>query len=276
MSEHAYNAPVSPAISTFSLPMALPLVVNGRLEGIWMLGMTSCGKLSDAPFAVFVSPPSSSPLDVTAWLPDSSMADSSSESFSECSDMALGVLGTPDVILGEGVSVLSGVRGVELAWLESFLLDFSDAGNLKRSAGFAEPVDEPCDADLDASLPACFALLWLPTRSFLRVSGPNAASSVSARLFTPNVLSRDFAAVCVFEQEASDCSISSSLLMKKAVGTWLDATAAWSTLDLRDRGLTAGGRASPPGNGRMLAAVAFSKILNTGEGGEEPETGDVQ
>jgi hypothetical protein len=43
------------------------------------------------------------------------MAESSSESFSDCREMALGVLGIPDVGTGEGASTLSGVRGVELA-----------------------------------------------------------------------------------------------------------------------------------------------------------------
>lgn len=40
--------------------------------------------------------------------------------------------------------------------------------------------------------------------------------------------------------------------MKKVVGP-VDGAAAWSMLDLRDRGLTSGGSASlPPGSGRML------------------------
>lgn len=206
--------------------MALPLVVKGRREGIWMLGMTSCGKLSDAPCCVLASAPSSSPLDMTAWLADSSTVDSSSESFSECRDTALGVLGTPDVGTGDGALVLTGVRGVELAWLESFLLGFSAGGSLKLSAGFAAPADEPCDPDLGACFSVCFALPWLPFIVFLLLSAPNAASRVSARLCTPKVLSRDLLALCVLEEEARDCSISSSLLMKKAVGTWLDVAAA--------------------------------------------------
>jgi hypothetical protein len=92
---------------------------------------------------------------MTAWLADSSMADSSSDSFSDCRDTALDVLGMPDVGLGEGASVLSGVRGVELAWLDSFLVGRRVEGSLKT---FAEPVDEPCDPDLDTSFSVCFAL----------------------------------------------------------------------------------------------------------------------
>jgi hypothetical protein len=60
------DLPVSPAMSTFSLPMAFPFVVKGLLEGICMLGITSWGKLPDAPGCVLASMASSSPLDVTA------------------------------------------------------------------------------------------------------------------------------------------------------------------------------------------------------------------
>jgi hypothetical protein len=109
------SIPVSPATMTLNLPIALPLVVKGLLEGICILGMTSCGKLLCEPCCVIVSAPSSSPLDIMAWLADSSITDSSSDSFSDWRDMALGVLGIPDIGNVEGASVLSGVRGVELA-----------------------------------------------------------------------------------------------------------------------------------------------------------------
>lgn len=52
--------------------------------------------------------------------------------------------------------------------------------------------------------------------------------------------------------------MSSSVLMKKVVGTWLDGPLlpkpeASTKLDFRDRGLFEGG-ASPPGSGRMLGS----------------------
>lgn len=76
------------------------------------------------------------------------------------------------------------------------------------------------------------------------------------------MLSSCLAADSVCCEAASDCSISSSLFKKKAVGPWLDAplwpTEGSATLDLWDRGL-AGGRASPPGSGRMLSEVESRK-----------------
>jgi hypothetical protein len=108
-------APDSPATMTLNLPIALPLVVKGLLEGICILGMTSCGKVPISSGCAVSSAASSSPLEVIAWLADSSMFESSSESFSDCKEIALGVLGMPDVGIGEGASTMSGVRGVELA-----------------------------------------------------------------------------------------------------------------------------------------------------------------
>lgn len=86
----------------------------------------------------------------------------------------------------------------------------------------------------------------------MELSTPNAASRVSARLCTPKVLSRALPIVSVLCEAAEDCSRSSSRFMKKAVGTLLVGRAGRSMLDLRDRGLAGGGRASPPGSGRML------------------------
>lgn len=97
---------------TFNLPIALPFVVNGLLEGICILGITSCGKLPEEPCCVVVSAPSSSPLDITAWLADSSATESSSESFNECKETALGVLDMPDVGKGEDASTICDVEGV--------------------------------------------------------------------------------------------------------------------------------------------------------------------
>jgi hypothetical protein len=94
---------------TLNFPMALPLVVNGLLEGICILGMTNCGKLPKEPCCAVGSAPSSSPLDVMAWLEDSPIIESSSESFSDCREMALGVLGMPDGGIGEVASTLDGV-----------------------------------------------------------------------------------------------------------------------------------------------------------------------
>jgi hypothetical protein len=86
------------------------------------------------------------------------------------------------------------------------------------------------------------------------LSCPKAASRVSAKLWTPHVVSRDPPTVCVLAEDAIDFSSSSSLRMKKAVGT-LDATPACPTLDLRDRGLTVDERASPPGSGLMIDSL---------------------
>jgi hypothetical protein len=58
--------PDSPATIILSFPIALPLVVNGLRDGICMLGMTSCGKLSIDACCVGASTASSSPLDVIA------------------------------------------------------------------------------------------------------------------------------------------------------------------------------------------------------------------
>ena len=73
--------PAFPATSTFNLPIRLPRSVKGRLDGMLMLGMTSCGPSgvgSSAPTTsscrTTSSSPSSSLLEpCIAWLPASSM-----------------------------------------------------------------------------------------------------------------------------------------------------------------------------------------------------------
>src|SRR5689334_22554097 len=135
--------------------MALPLVVKGLLDGICMLGITSCGKLSAAPCSVCLSSASSSPPEVTAWLADSSMVDSSSESFSEWSETALGVLGTADTGVGESPSKVGGMGSVELAWPESFLLSFRFGDDRRLSDSLPEPTEELYDADLVALCSLC-------------------------------------------------------------------------------------------------------------------------
>jgi hypothetical protein len=190
--------------------------------------MTSCGKLLWESCCVVVSASSSSPLDITAWLADSSISESSSDSFSDCREIALGVLGIPEVGNGEGASTLSGVRGVVLAWLESFLFSLHVGDNLELSGRFPELADELCDPDRDTTLSWCLGLglgLLSVRLHTVVLSGPNAASRVSVRLCTPNELSPCLPRGCVPKAEPRDCSISSSLLMKKVVGT-LDATAA--------------------------------------------------
>jgi hypothetical protein len=139
---------------TLNFPIALPLVVKGLLEGICILGMTSCGcgKLPIELCCAVGSAPSSSPLDVIAWLPDSSMAESSSESFKDCREMALGVLGMPEVGIGEGASRLSGTEGGEPARLETFLLGLRAGDDLWLSSSCTELVVELCDTVLDLLL----------------------------------------------------------------------------------------------------------------------------
>lgn len=132
--------------------MFFPLVVNGRLVGICILGMTSWGKLLDAPCRVSTSS-SSSPLDVITWLPVSSRTDPSSESFSECNDTDVGVLGVAEVGNGDAVSVLTGVSGMDVVRLESFLFSFRSGEAKGLSGGFVESADELCDPDLAVSLP---------------------------------------------------------------------------------------------------------------------------
>lgn len=121
------------------------------------------------------------------------------------------------------------------------------------SEGLTELADELWERVLCALLPWCLpcaeAAVEVPV---VELSAPKAASSVSARLWTPKVLSRDLPIVSVLCEAAEDCSKSPSRFMKKAVGTLLDGRAGRSMLDFRDRGLTGGGRASPPGSGRML------------------------
>jgi hypothetical protein len=193
-----------------------------------MLGMTSCGKPPGAPCCVAVaSSPSSSPLDMIAWLADSSMAKSSSESFNDCREMALGVLDMSDAGSGECAPMRSGVRGTELVvWLDALFFILRTGDSLKLSDGFAALADELCDPDLEASLSGRFVLLLLPVRLLVVLfSRPKAASRVSAKLWTPYVLSRCFPVICVFEEEFRACCICSSLRRKKAVGTWLDAAA---------------------------------------------------
>jgi hypothetical protein len=114
---------------------------------------------------VVVSASSSSPLDITAWLADSSISESSSDSFSDCREIALGVLGIPEVGNGEGASTLSGMRGVVLAWLESFLFSLRVGDNLELSGRFPELADELCDPDRDTTLSWCLGLGWGCSRS---------------------------------------------------------------------------------------------------------------
>lgn len=86
-------------------------------------------------------------------------------------------------------------------------------------------------------------------------SEPSASSRVSARLCMPKVLSRCLLVGSVFCEACMECCRSSSVLMKKVVGTWFDGplppTEASATVDLGDRGLDEGG-GSPPGSGRMV------------------------
>jgi hypothetical protein len=195
-------APVSPATITLSLPIALPLVVNGRLVGICMLGITSCGK-PEAPSCVS-NGSSSSPLEATAWLVVSSMANSSSDSLSEVVEGDLGVLDNTAVGCGDGASRLSGAKVMGEPWLEgpleNTLFSCRTGVVLVPSGSVTEPVNELFDSDLELLAPCFFVLIAfcgpLPLPA-LAPSEPNADSSVSWRLCTPNVLSRCLAAVSV-------------------------------------------------------------------------------
>jgi hypothetical protein len=184
------------------------------------------------------------------------MADSSSESLSEVIDADVGVLDKIEVGCGDSTSRFRGAKVMGEPWLEKFLFSFRTGVVLVPSGNETESVDELFDSDLELLGPCFFVLLAfagplpLPT---LEPSEPNAASSVSARLCTPNVLSRCFAAASVPWGEAMECSKSSTRFMTNVMGgPWLDGAAGSSTLALRDRGLIAGGRASPPGIGRIL------------------------
>jgi hypothetical protein len=72
------NVPVSPATKILSRPRCFPRSVNGRLLGILMLGITSCGALPLSIIVDSISLPSS-PLDAMAWLATSSKNDPASE-----------------------------------------------------------------------------------------------------------------------------------------------------------------------------------------------------
>lgn len=175
---------------TFNLPIAFPFVVNGRLVGICILGMTSSGKLSEAPCCVAVSSSSSSPLEMMAWLALSSNADSSSDSFNETMETDLGVLDIAEVGTVTGASNADGIGGVGTTWPDSFLFDFREGGSFKLSAGGNDSAEELCDPDL------AIPFFWFPTSCeaasvvFVVASTPKAASSVSARFCTPYVLAR--------------------------------------------------------------------------------------
>lgn len=192
-----HHAPVSPATSTLSLLIALPLVVKGRLVGICITGMTSCGKLMVSCGTSACS--SSPPLDMAAWLAASSRPDSSSESFSDVIEAEVGVLGIAEVGYEEGISAPGNFNGRQEPWLERFLFNLPSLFDLVSSGNIAESVDEPCDTDLEVLAPRVLVLSVLGKSLLLVASpGPNAVSSVSARLCTPYVLCSSY-----FPEEAA-------------------------------------------------------------------------
>lgn len=72
LTREVFPIPESPAMSTFSLPIALPVSVNGRRLGILMLGMMSCGALPLSIIVEWASLLVSPPSMLSAWLPRSS------------------------------------------------------------------------------------------------------------------------------------------------------------------------------------------------------------
>jgi hypothetical protein len=146
----------------------------------------------------------------------------------ECSDTDVGVLGRAEVGSGDGASTMRGVRGVDVVRLDSFLFSLRSGEASGLSGNFAESADELCDPERAVCLAWLPALLRLSAAFLpaLVLSAPNAASRVSARLWTPYVLSCGLLIDCVLCEADSDCSISCSLLMKNVVGPLFDGVAA--------------------------------------------------
>jgi hypothetical protein len=236
--------------------MAFPFVVNGLREGICMLGMTSWGKLPDS--LTVVSSSSSRP-EAAAWLAPSSDPVSSSESLNDCNEAELGVLGSAEGGMDERESTLRGDRGFDREWVDMALLLVRGGEDLQLSGSLPAAREESREARRTLRLPCVVCARALsPLLSPDWDPLPKAASSVSARLCTPKLLSFCLLAAAAFLEACMDCSISSSVLMKKVVGAWLGGplpmTEGSTRLDFRDRGLLEGG-ASPPGSGRMLAGL---------------------
>ena len=122
--------------------------------------------------------------------------------------------------IGDGASDRGGAEGVAGVLMLVFLLCFLAGVGFTLSGCLLRGLEE---LDLRLSFVLLPVLAQLGVRFTVVLLGwPNAASRVSAKLSTPNVLSRNPPAGSVLCELSMARSISSSLLMKKAVGAWFE------------------------------------------------------